>query len=350
MHAAAPAVATPISPEEAARLGEGLRDLSWRQAPAYAAHAARDIGADCEFVALSSGGERFGVAAVRLKTLPLTRLGIAYVAQGPAVSPAGAFDAARFGAAVEALRTEYVHRRGLVLRIQPPLYAGGHQPKIAAIFAAHGFAPLHRPPYRTILLDLAPPLDQLRARLNGKWRTELSRAERQGISVTRTNAVEGFERFLPLFDQLAARKGFSAAQDAAFFTDLARAAKGQPDDIVVHLAEHDGACIAGHVGSFSGDTAVYLLGAADPKGRELRASYLLQWAVIEHARSLGQAIYDLGGIDEAANPDVFKFKSRMGGAIVEAAAGFELAPGAWAGRAVRAAEAARALVGRLRRQ
>lgn len=340
MHAAAPATATPIAPHEAEALGAGLRDCSWRQAPAYAAHAARDMGARAELVAFASGGERLGMAAVRVKTLPLVGLGIAYVAQGPAVSASGAFDATRMRVAIEALTNEYVRRRGLVLRIQPPLYRGEDQAEIAALFTGLGFSALRRPPYRTILLDLAPTLDQLRAKLAGKWRTELSRAERQGISVTRSSGVEAFERFLPLFEQLAAQKGFSASQDAAFFRDLARASDGPPDQLVVHLAEHEGECIAGHIGSFTGDTAVYLLGAANAKGRELRASYLLQWSVIEHAKSLGQDVYDLGGIDEAANPDVFKFKNRMGGRIVEAPAGFEKAPGAFAARAVAAAEAA----------
>lgn len=341
-------VAKVIPPAMAARLAEPLRDLSWRQAPAYAGRAARDIGARSEFVELDVDREFSGLANVRIKLLPMTRWGIAFVSQGPAVSPSGAFDRERYSAAIDALVDEYVLRRGLVLRVQPPLHRGAHESEIAALFAGKGFAPLRRPPYRTIAIDLAPPIDTLRRNLNGKWRTDLSRAERQGLSVSRSADPEAFARFLPLFEQLAASKKFAPPQDVSFFRDVAAAAAGGADHIRIHIAEHDGEIVAGHIGSYTGDTAVYLLGAANEKGRELRAAYLLQWAVVEYAKGLGQAIYDLGGIDEAANPDVFRFKNRMGGRTIESAAGFERTPGPLAAMAVGNAEVVARLIDRLR--
>jgi lipid II:glycine glycyltransferase (peptidoglycan interpeptide bridge formation enzyme) len=84
----------------------------------------------------------------------------------------------------------------------------------------------------------------------------------------------------------------------------------------VHLALHEGELVAGNVSGLTGNTAVYLLGASNSEGRKLRASYLLQWAVIEHAKSLGKFYYDLGGIDEHANPNVYRFKRGLKGRYV----------------------------------
>jgi lipid II:glycine glycyltransferase (peptidoglycan interpeptide bridge formation enzyme) len=102
--------------------------------------------------------------------------------------------------------------------------------------------------------------------------------------------------------------------------------------MVVHLAWHDGDLVAGHIGSFAGDTAVYLLGASTRKGRDLRASYLLQWKVIEHAISNGNDYYDLGGIDQNENPNVYRFKKRLNGRLVKEIGAYEFAPGPLASR------------------
>jgi hypothetical protein len=328
--------ATAISADEMNRRGGAFRDLSWRQAPAYAEQAARRVGARSEFVALPGG-----VANVRVKRLPMTPLGVALVSQGPAVSPAGAFDRVRYAAAIDALAAHYVRERGLVLRVQPPLYGGEAEDDFAALFADRGFVPLRQRGYRTILIDLAPELDALRRGLDGKWRTELSRAERNALEVVRSADPTDFDAFVPVFEELVSAKGFTPPQDVAFFRRVAETARDDGvDHVRLHVVRREGRVIAGHIGSFTGDTAVYLLGAANAEGRDLRAAYLLQWAAIAYAKERGQAFYDLGGIDEQANPDVFRFKKRMGGRTVEAAAGYELAPGPVAAAIVRTGEAA----------
>jgi lipid II:glycine glycyltransferase (peptidoglycan interpeptide bridge formation enzyme) len=97
-------------------------------------------------------------------------------------------------------------------------------------------------------------------------------------------------------------------------------------NVFFHLAWHEGEVVAGHIGSFAGDAAVYVLGATTKRGRELCASYLLQWCVIEYAKSNGNRFYDLGGYDEIANPGVYDFKSRLNGRRVIAAGALEVAP------------------------
>jgi lipid II:glycine glycyltransferase (peptidoglycan interpeptide bridge formation enzyme) len=194
-----------------------------------------------------------------------------------------------------------------------------------------------------MVIDLAPPLDKLRSNLDQKWRTDLNRALRGEARVTRSADPADFARFQPLLADLADKKGFRTRQDADFF---AAAARHDADSFLIHLAWAGDELLGGHVGAFTGDTAVYLLGATTSAGRDARASYLLQWSVIEHARERGFAWYDLGGVDAGENPDVYRFKKRMGGREVGHARLWELATGSVAPPLVRLAERARAILNR----
>jgi len=344
MHTSASTV-TRLAHDEAEALAARFPDLSWRQAPIYAERAAARIGAVSEGVALGKGDDPIGFADVRIKRLPLTPWGIALVSQGPAT---GNFDIAGLRCAIDALADEYVRRRGLVLRIEPPLYGGMHDAAIATLFGELGFRRIEGC-YESFLIDLSPPLDDLRKKLDGKWRTDLARGERNMLSVRCSADPADFDAFAPLLDDLQRQKGFHAPQGVNFFRDVAEKQRGI-DHIRIHLVEQDGRVIAGHIGAFSGDTAVYLLGAATQAGRELRAAYLLQWAAIGYAKARGQRWYDLGGIDEVANPDVFRFKKRMGGLRIAAPRGFELRPAGLPGLSVALAERSLTVLKSLRKR
>lgn len=303
-----------------------FRDLSYCQCGSYAEMAAKDASAVSEFIGVFQSKELVGLANVRKKKLRFTSLGIAYVHYGPLTARRDEFSAEPFSSCLDALRLEYVERQRLLLRIIPPLCGGQWQEDQNACFEMHGFRPYAGHKSReTLILDLVNPLTDIRKRLDRKWRNHLSKAQRSNIKVTKSVAPADFERFESLFCELVNRKGFNARQDAAFFKRVHNNAHAT-QKMVAHLAWHDGELIAGHIGSFVGETAVYLLGAANPKGREIRASYLLQWAAIEYAKSVGNLFYDLGGIDQKANPDVYSFKSGLNGRRVTEMGPYERAP------------------------
>ena len=114
--------------------------------------------------------------------------------------------------------------------------------------------------------------------------------------------------------------------------------------MVIHLVSRGDELLSGHIGSYSGNMAIYLLGATSAKGRDLRASYVAQWAVIDYARELGLGHYDLGGVDRQENPSVYRFKERMGGVLYDGPAPVQCYPGALGGLMLRGAEAAYRLV------
>jgi len=183
-------------------------------------------------------------------------------------------------------------------------------------------------------------MDEIRCGLDPKWRGDLAKSEQAGIETTRSVELADFDHFERIFLDLARQKGFMPSQDVRFFKHVQSSAP-QDQKFVLHLAWHDGELVAGHLGSFVGNTAVYLLGANTSKGRELRASYLLQWKAIAYGKAVGNSFYDLGGIDQQNNPDVYRFKRRLNGRLVREVGPYELAPGVASKHAIRFAEKAR---------
>jgi lipid II:glycine glycyltransferase (peptidoglycan interpeptide bridge formation enzyme) len=312
-------------------------DWNYRQSWAFARATAARLGAECEHLAIRRGSDLTGLASVRTKRIPLLG-GIAFVSGGPLVRQGGAVDLERFEAALEGLCAEYVLRRGLVLRVVAALGPPDWNEAAGKALARAGFvsAP-SRHTYRTLRLDLSAPPAELRKRFAQKWRNGLNRSERHGLSVESSDGVELLEAFCGLFEGFRERKGFDVDLGPEFYL-AAQRAHLPAERFTVTLARKDGRIVAGHVASHLGDTAVYLLGAANEVGRETQAAYLLQWHAILEAAQRGMRAYDLGGIDPEGNPGVFHFKRGLGGAEVQAAGPYEARPPGLAGRLPRAAE------------
>lgn len=304
-----------------------FRDTSYRQLSSYATAAADRVGARSELNGLFEDQTLIGLADVRIKTVPMTSLGIGYMSHAPVLRRDGNFSAERFTGSVEALRQEYVERRQLLLRIVPAPIGWESQELQAEALKSAGFRLCtHQSPRETFILDLTKPLTAIRKDADHHWRRNLAKGEKADIRITRSSDPSDFDQFERIFLELREWKHFKTNQDVRFFRNI------QPDlpadqKFVLHLAWHGEELVAGHLGSFVGDTAIYLLGAANSKGRDLRASYLLHWSVIEHAKNSGNLYYDLGGIDEQRNPGVFRFKQGLNGRAVTDVGPYECTPG-----------------------
>ena len=312
-------------------------DWNYRQSWAFSRATAARLGAECEHLAIRRGGDTIGLASVRTKRAPLLG-GIAFLSGGPLARRGSGDDLERFEAALEALRAEYVGRRGVVLRVVAALGPPEWNDAAGNVLARAGFvsAP-SRHSYRTLRLDLAPPPEELRKRFAQKWRNGLNRSERHGLSVEVSDGIEPLEAFCALFEGFRERKGFDVDLGPEFYLAAQREHLAS-ERFTVTLARKDGRVVAGHVASHLGDTAVYLLGAADEVGRQTQAAYLLQWRAILEAVERKMRAYDLGGIDPEGNPGVSHFKGGLGGVDVQAAGPCEARPAGLAGRLPLAAE------------
>lgn len=321
------AVIRPVEQAEWVTLASRFRDHNYRQTWGFGVACARRVGATSEHVAIESKGALFALADVRVKTIPLLG-GVAYITGGPLARLDSDLNAngRRLEVALSALRQHYVRERGLTLRIRPTVGEPEWSSLQTRAFHDGGFrVSTHVSPYRTMVVDLRPDLQAIRKGLAQKWRNCLNASEREGLTVVVGDDADYLARFATLYEDLVDRKRFRSDLDCDFYRNV------QPtlhvdERFLVTLVLADGRPAAGHVGHIAGDTCVYVLGASNDLGRRRKASYLAQWAFIERAKRAKCAYYDLGGIDDFANPGVYRFKQGLGGREVTAPGPFEVPP------------------------
>jgi hypothetical protein len=318
-----------IGREQWQKLAPTFYDNNYRQLWDFGVACAHRVGAMSEHVAIFDKDQVIGLADVRIKTIPFTGKGIAYINGGPLVRSDPEGDPRVLKTVLSELVSEFVNRRKLVLRIQPPLGTDlGHaQQKI--VFEELGFLIMAEGRiYRTIVLDLSSPLDCLRKQLDQKWRNCLNNAEKRGLSIKTGSDDSFFVDFIQLFDGMINRKDFDVDLVPGFYRQVQHDLPDNDKFKVTIVYENDQP-ITGHVCSILGDTCMYLLGASNESGLKNKASYLVQWSVVQKAKQMGCRIYDLGGIDPEGNPGVYHFKKGMGGADVTIPGPYEIYPSTW---------------------
>lgn len=255
------------------------------------------------------------IAQVRIVRLPLIGSGIAYLRWGPLWRPrAGGRDTAVLRAVAEALVKEYVVRRKLLLRVIPNVLETDPECRaIESVWSDLGFGPDGAAkPYHTVLVDLRPSPDEIRQALSARWRRQLNIAERNDLEVREGQCDDLYGTFMSLYREMLERKRFDTTVDVAEFERIQRRLPaGQKMSVLICCLA--GVPVAGLVVATVGNTAIYLLAATGDSGLTARGSYLLQWRAMMRLKESGHEWYDLGGINQEANPGVFTFKTGMGG-------------------------------------
>ena len=251
------------------------------------------------------------IAQARIAKLPMIPAGIAYVMWGP-MWRRGEPDSTSntFRQAIRALRNEFVCKRGLTLRVFPPLLDDG--PGCSRILADEGFSVAGRTPGRTILMDMAPSLDDLRKGMKAHWQRELRVAERNGLELVEGTGQDLLEIFIEIYHEMVSRKRFVEPNDINRFK-LMQEQLPEQLKMRIMLCKSGKHICAGAVYSAIGKTAVYLFGATSNNGMKSRGSYLLQSRLVEQLKRGGAMVYDLNGINPVTNPGTYKFKSDLAG-------------------------------------
>jgi hypothetical protein len=302
------------TPAEWSQMLHLFDDASLYQARSYG--AVRWGEKNLSHLALKRSGEVAAIAQLRIVRPTRFNFGIAYLRWGPLFERRGKPVDADVGERIaHAIEQEYAGKRRLFLRVLPNAFAGS--PRAAIMQSAFsGLSPETGPSaktYRTLVLDLAPPLDELRKKLDKKWRNQLARAEKNGLTVRAGCGMDEYRAFCRMYYQMRERKTFETTVDVEEFGRI------QEDLPEVHrmriwVCEQEAQPVAGIVISAMGNSAVYLLGATSDNGLNAKGAYLLQWAAIQWLKENGFRWYDLGGIDPERNPGVYHFKQGLSGA------------------------------------
>ena len=234
--------------------------------------------------------ERFAVEApegtaaaqVLWRQTPLGPLG--YVPRGPALESPRSVEAARV--LTNAIHKAARKKHAIFLKIEPNSLDPAPWPAL-------GFRPsrLVFQPKATLLVDLIPDVETLRARQHPKWRYNTGLAARKGVTV-RWGAESDIPAFFQLSEVTGARDG-CATRSENYYREILRTLDF---DAGLLLAEHASEIIAGILVASFNQEAIYLYGASGQHKRNLMPNHLLQWEAICWAREHGFASYDFWGV------------------------------------------------------
>ena len=305
-----------VTEQEWSELGGHFEDASLYQTWAYG--RIRWGEKNLSHIVLKDGDDPVAIAQLRIVRPKGIKAGVAYLRWGPLChSRTRGLDADVVRAMADALRKEYTDRRGLCLEIVPHAFAESRRAEVfqGAFEQYQRKSVVGTEKYRTFLLDLSPPLDDVRRTLHRRWRGYLNAAERNELRVSEGDELERYGAFCRLYAQMWRRKRFWTGVHVEEFARIQERLP-QFERMKIFLCEHKGTPVAALVCSAMGDTGIYLLGASIDADMRLKASYLLHWNVIKWLKKSGIRYYDLGGIDPIKNPGGHQFKRGLSGVDV----------------------------------
>lgn len=252
-------------------------------------------------------------AQVVIRKLPFISAGLAYVKGGPLWQVRGrSRDTHSLMQIIRALRSTYEGTSKLLLRVFPPGIDCLNE-SVREVLEQEGLirdrtfgAP------KSVFLDLSPSLEKLRSNLKATWRRNLVLAERAGFTVRHGTSPELFDTFSRLYREMLRRKNIVGVVRLEYYH---RMQTRLPDNfkLMIMICEHRGEPVAGLAVPHLGNTAVNLLAATGDKGLDLRASYLLQWQMIQWLKSRGCRWYDLDALNHDLYPGISQFKLGLAG-------------------------------------
>ena len=286
-------------------------DATLSQTWAYGISSGRRIS----HIVIKEGNNIRGCCQAILRKLPFLNIHIADIKWGPLCMKRGEmFKPENLLHLVRTIKEEYGIKRGCLIKIEPHAI-GERKQLLKQIFEDEGFKrnPAERP-YRTLMLDLSPPLEDLRNNFLQKWRNCLNKAERSDINVIEGTGDDLYNIFLILAKEMVVRKNLTKAHVDAFH-ESRRIQKILPEQfkMKIMIGKTDSQPVCAAICSAIGNTGVYVLGATGQEGLKLNASYLLQWRMIQWMKERGVHYYDLGAFNPQRNPGVYHFKSGIAG-------------------------------------
>ena len=234
------------------------------------------------------------VTVLEKNTPPIGKLW--YIPKGPGVT-----SSTQLHSVLASLRPLAVQSGVFVIRVESELPR-----RVSAEMTKKGFvkaAPII-PSASTITLDISSRLDDVLIKLPQKGRHAIRRAERDGITIKQVEVNDKNSEIMYslLKDTAEGQFGIrSFNYYKTYWKTFAAANIGQ-----LFFAYFEGEIVAGAYAMVFGSKSTYKDGASVRKRTAYGASHLLQWKVIEWAKSKGATIHDFCGSppsDEISNPE-----------------------------------------------
>ncbi|WP_420337843.1 lipid II:glycine glycyltransferase FemX [Roseibium sp.] len=247
-------------------------------------------------------------AVVLLVHFPFMNTGVAVIKWGPLWRRRGAaVDRSILGETISALKTIYAEERSFFLSFFPRADAEVSEIEEQALREAGFYQGEDLDSPERYFVNVGISLGDIRSSLSQKWRYNLKKAEKRGLTARIVEGPAGAREFMSLYQEMMDRKNFHDTSAIDTLGELMVADEAALRPLVVFIDDACGEPVASAVVDVSGERAVYLYGATRDKALPLNAGYMMHWEIVRRLQAdPNNRWYDLGGADADSRLHQFK--------------------------------------------
>ena len=264
------------------------------------------------FLILNQRDKPIALAQILFLTLPIVG-GVARLNRGPLLLKDSNLEdeKALKLASINVLLKQLRRHRCWIFQLAPEMSFNESNLGLKAL----GFKKLRAQPWSSGRISLLADEHSLLMDLEGKWRNQLRKGQKLGVTVTHveynshslTSLVESYSalqnnrKFIGLSKKLINALASQTGAEWQFNLFVAN------EQIVIDRTKPLGVLVSIR----SGDTVIYLIGSSSLKGRQMQANSVLLWQAILQAKEIGAHWFDIGGLDESTPEGIAKFKKGL---------------------------------------
>jgi len=207
------------------------------------------------------------------------------------------------------LRKTWRLSKGRILLVAPALY---DTPENRAILQLVGFRKRDKIHWQSSWMNLNKSKEELRKQLSKNWRRNLSRAEKNELTIESDNKNETFSWILKLYKEMQVKKKFSGVP-CELLIELRKELLQSHEMYLFIVQNNDGDPLAVHIVVRHGLASIPLVSWRSKKGQKLYAPNYILWNIILAMKDLGVQWFDHGGINDIDTPEVAQFKRGLKG-------------------------------------
>ena len=268
------------------------------------------------FLISDDNGNSIGLVQFIVKMLPLIG-GIARMNRGPILL--SSYDQDQYELLsiqiIKAFKNEFKKRNWKLVFLAPEL---AKSINVFKSLKKLNLSKLSKPNYSSGRLDLNFGQDNLMMQFKKKWRYCLKKSltSELNIRIADNNSKE-FGLLITKYKELQNRNSFSGISESLILSMSEQTDSDWGFNLfVAEEGEFKEKKILGMLVMIRhGDTATYLIGLTDEKGRKLNANYALLWNAILYAKKINCKWFDIGGLDETTPQGIAHFKKGLNSSL-----------------------------------
>ena len=248
----------------------------------------RTTGVEIERLGIFDAGKMVGGMQISFHPIPKIPFTVGYFPKGEMPSKDQ----------IEVLDHLAKRKKALFIKLEPniatPVDSISGLDTVRRFLIEHGAVP-GRPLFTryTFLLNLQPSEEQLLAACKPKTRYNISVAEKKGVEIVEDTTLEGLQAYLDLQHETTARQRFYAHSDE-YFQKMFQLLN--PSGMIkIFRAVWEGKTLVVWIMFHHKDVLYYPYGASSREHRDLMASNLMMWRMIQLGKKLGCRSFDMWG-------------------------------------------------------